>query len=85
MFTQDGVLLKACVGRPTSDLNSVGMLCIVQNADDTKVIEWRPNDLITIDSDIQDQEWAVVNTIGKNLIVNFLAKNKLICLSNWQG
>lgn len=29
-----------------------------------KYIEWRPNDLITIDSDTQDQEWAVVNTIG---------------------
>ncbi|XP_041987896.1 TBC1 domain family member 15 isoform X2 [Aricia agestis] len=65
VFTQDGVLLKACAGRPTSDLNSVGMLCIVQNSDDTKAVEWRPNDLITIDSDIQDQEWAVVNTIGR--------------------
>lgn len=42
------------------------MLCIVQNGDGSKCIEWRPNDLITIDSDTQDQEWAVVNTIGKN-------------------
>ncbi|XP_028175647.1 TBC1 domain family member 15 isoform X2 [Ostrinia furnacalis] len=41
------------------------MLCIVQNGDGTKCIEWRPNDLITIDSDTQDQEWAVVNTIGR--------------------
>ncbi|CAK1540745.1 unnamed protein product [Leptosia nina] len=65
LFTQDGVLLKACIGRPISDLNSIGMLCIVQNPDSTKCIEWRPNDLITIDSDTQDQEWAVVNTIGR--------------------
>ncbi|XP_022123891.2 TBC1 domain family member 15 isoform X1 [Pieris rapae] len=65
LFTQDGVLLKACIGRPISDLNSIGMLCVVQNADGTKCIEWRPNDLITIDSDTQDQEWAVVNTIGR--------------------
>ncbi|XP_021194321.3 TBC1 domain family member 15 isoform X2 [Helicoverpa armigera] len=64
LFTQDGVLLKACLGRPVTDLNSIGMLCIVQNQDNTKCIEWRPNDLITIDSDTQDQEWAVVNTIG---------------------
>ncbi|RVE54720.1 hypothetical protein evm_000487 [Chilo suppressalis] len=65
LFTQDGVLLKACIGRPVTDLNSIGMLCIVQNGDNTKCIEWRPNDLITIDSDTQDQEWAVVNTIGR--------------------
>lgn len=36
----------------------------MENHDTTKGIEWRPNDLITIDSDTQDQEWAVVNTIG---------------------
>ncbi|KAG6454620.1 hypothetical protein O3G_MSEX008781 [Manduca sexta] len=65
LFTQDGVLLKNCVGRPVTDLNSIGMLCIVQNADGTKCVEWRPNDLITIDSDTQDQEWAVVNTVGR--------------------
>ncbi|XP_012548676.1 TBC1 domain family member 15 isoform X1 [Bombyx mandarina] len=65
LFTQDGVLLKTSVGRPVSDFNSIGMLCIVQNADGTKCIEWRPNDLITIDSDTQDQEWAVVNTVGR--------------------
>ncbi|XP_022814347.1 TBC1 domain family member 15 isoform X1 [Spodoptera litura] len=65
LFTQDGVLLKACLGRPVTDLNSIGMLCIVQNQDNSKTIEWRPNDLITIDSDTQDQEWAVVNTIGR--------------------
>ncbi|XP_047530012.1 TBC1 domain family member 15 isoform X1 [Vanessa atalanta] len=65
LFTQDGVLLKASIGRSISDLNSIGMLCIVQNSDATKCIEWRPNDLITIDSDTQDQEWAVVNTIGR--------------------
>lgn len=65
LFTQDGVLLKACHRRPVTDLNSIGMLCIVQNQDSTKCIEWRPNDLITIDSDTQDQEWAVVNTIGR--------------------
>ncbi|CAH2077013.1 unnamed protein product, partial [Iphiclides podalirius] len=65
LFTQDGVLLKACIGRSINELNCIGMLCIVQNADGTKCIEWRPNDLITIDSDTQDQEWAVVNTIGR--------------------
>lgn len=65
LFTQDGVLLKACLGRAVTDLNSIGMLCIVQNQDSSKCIEWRPNDLITIDSDTQDQEWAVVNTIGR--------------------
>ncbi|KAJ0175819.1 hypothetical protein K1T71_008978 [Dendrolimus kikuchii] len=65
LFTQDGVLLKACLGRPVTDLNAIGMLCIVQNTDGTKCIEWRPNDLITIDSDTQDHEWAVVNTIGR--------------------
>lgn len=71
IFTQDGVLLKACAGRPITDLNSIGMLCIVLNGDGSKCIEWRPNDLITIDSDTQDQEWAVVNTIGKNEFQDF--------------
>ncbi|XP_013149195.1 PREDICTED: TBC1 domain family member 15 [Papilio polytes] len=65
LFTQDGVLLKSCIGRSINELNSIGMLCIVQNADASKCVEWRPNDLITIDSDTQDQEWAVVNTIGR--------------------
>ncbi|XP_072939281.1 TBC1 domain family member 15 isoform X2 [Epargyreus clarus] len=65
LFTQDGVLLKASMGRPITDLNAIGMLCIVQNPDGSKCIEWRPNDLITIDSDTQDHEWAVVNTIGR--------------------
>ncbi|XP_073949842.1 TBC1 domain family member 15/17 [Choristoneura fumiferana] len=65
LFTQDGVLVKTCIGRPIADLNSHGMLCIMLNPRGNKVIEWRPNDLITIDSDTQDQEWAVVNTIGK--------------------
>ncbi|XP_034827199.1 TBC1 domain family member 15 isoform X1 [Maniola hyperantus] len=65
LFTQDGVLLKGSMGRAITDLNSIGMLCIVQNTDSSKCIEWRPNDLITIDTDTQDQEWAVVNTIGR--------------------
>ncbi|KAL4710678.1 hypothetical protein ACJJTC_003314 [Scirpophaga incertulas] len=65
LFTQDGVLLKACIGRSVTELNSVGMLCIVQTGEHTKTIEWRPIDTITIDSDTQDQEWAVVNTIGR--------------------
>ncbi|KAG7306117.1 hypothetical protein JYU34_008700 [Plutella xylostella] len=65
LFTQDGVLLKACIGRPITDLNTIGMLCIVETPERTKCIEWRPLDLITIDSDTQDQEWAVVNTIGR--------------------
>ncbi|XP_059055502.1 TBC1 domain family member 15 isoform X2 [Achroia grisella] len=64
LFTQDGVLLKACLGRPVNELNSIGMLCIVQNPDASKSIEWRPNDLITIDS-TQDQDWALVNTIRR--------------------
>ncbi|CAH2108610.1 unnamed protein product [Euphydryas editha] len=65
LFTQDGVLLKMSNGRPNNDPNAVGMLCLVENPNGTKSIEWRPNDLITIDSDTQDQEWAVVNTIGR--------------------
>lgn len=54
-------------GRVNSDPNSVGMLCLVENPNGTKSIEWRPNDLITVDTDGQDQEWAVVNTIGNLL------------------
>lgn len=65
LFTQDGVLCKMTNGRVNSDPNSVGMLCLVENPNGTKSIEWRPNDLITVDTDGQDQEWAVVNTIGR--------------------
>lgn len=65
LFTQDGVLLKACLGRPITELNCIGMLCIVEEPNNVKCIEWRPNDLITIESDTQDQDWAVVNTVDR--------------------
>ncbi|XP_031770753.1 TBC1 domain family member 15 isoform X3 [Galleria mellonella] len=64
LFTQDGVLLKACSGRPVNELNSIGMLCIVQNSDGTKSIEWRPSDIITVCA-VQEQDWALVNAIGR--------------------
>ncbi|CAH1995219.1 unnamed protein product [Acanthoscelides obtectus] len=67
IFTQDGVLLKQAQAAYMSHINSIGTLYISEslNADKKeKFIEWKPND-ITVDSDMQDQEWAVVNTIQK--------------------
>lgn len=31
-----------------------------------RFIEWKAND-VTVDSDVQDQEWAVVNTVQKRV------------------
>ncbi|VEN63150.1 unnamed protein product [Callosobruchus maculatus] len=66
IFTQDGVLLKQAQASYMSYINSIGTLYISEslNSSQKKFIEWKPND-ITVDSDIQDQEWAVVNTIQK--------------------
>lgn len=66
LFSQDGVLLTGASANYIQYLNTTGTLSIVEypNSNSTRFIEWKPND-ITIDSDIQDQEWAVVNTVER--------------------
>lgn len=63
---QDGVLLTSAPAAYMNYINTVGTLFIVEylNSNRTRCIEWKPND-VTIDSDIQDQEWAVVNTVER--------------------
>lgn len=66
VFIQDGVLLKQAPATHMTYLNSIGTLFISESVSSNRMrfIEWKPND-VTVDSDIQDQEWAVVNTIQK--------------------
>ncbi|XP_044733029.1 TBC1 domain family member 15 [Chrysoperla carnea] len=66
LYVQDGVLLKSASASHLSDVNTTGTLGIVEylNTNGTRFIEWKRTD-ITVDSEIQDQEWAVVNTIGQ--------------------
>ncbi|KAJ8982106.1 hypothetical protein NQ317_010964 [Molorchus minor] len=66
IFTQDGVLLKQAAANYMTFINTIGTLYVTEcpSSNRQRFIEWRPND-VTIDSDIQDQEWAVVNTIQK--------------------
>ncbi|KAI4464041.1 tbc1 domain family member gtpase-activating protein [Holotrichia oblita] len=70
IFVQEGVLL---LKGPTSHMEYMkltGTLYITryekhENEYSKIFIEWKPNENLTIDSDIQDQEWAVVNTVEK--------------------
>lgn len=66
LFCQDGVLLKTASASFIQYVNTSGTLSIVEylNSNQTRFIEWKPND-ITIDSEVQDQEWAVVNTVER--------------------
>lgn len=73
VFSQDGVLLKEAPPAPYNVfINTIGTLYIWENIEnDTsttkkRFLEWKPND-VTVDSDIQDQEWAVVNTVQKRV------------------
>ncbi|KAL1506574.1 hypothetical protein ABEB36_005908 [Hypothenemus hampei] len=70
IFSQDGVLLKQAPSSFIPFINAIGTIYIwsTETNDGTRPIkrflEWKPND-VTIDSDVQDQEWAVVNTVQK--------------------
>lgn len=66
LFCQDGVLLKSASANYIQYVNTSGTLSILEypNSNQTRCIEWKPND-ITVDSDVQDQEWAVVNTVER--------------------
>lgn len=66
IFSQDGVMLKQAPANYINFVNTIGTfyISLTSSPSNKKFIEWKPND-VTIDSDIQDQEWAVVNTIQK--------------------
>ncbi|EFA02210.1 TBC1 domain family member 15 [Tribolium castaneum] len=66
IFSQDGVQLKTAQASFVNYLNLVGTLYITEyaNSNCRRCLEWKPND-VTVDSDVQDQEWAVVNTVQK--------------------
>lgn len=66
IFVQDGVLLKQAPATYMTYINSIGTLYISESVSSNhmRFIEWKPND-VTVDSEFQDQEWAVVNTVQK--------------------
>lgn len=66
VFIQDGILLKQAPATYMSYINSIGTLYISESVSSNRkrFIEWKPID-VTVDSEIQDQEWAVVNTVEK--------------------
>ncbi|XP_076255657.1 TBC1 domain family member 15/17 [Rhynchophorus ferrugineus] len=68
-FSQEGILLKEAPPSHETYIDSIGIIIIHESKKDGEdlkkfMLEWKPND-ITIDSDIQYQEWAVVNTVQK--------------------
>lgn len=70
IFVQEGVLLLSGPASHIEYMKLTGTLYIThyekhENEYSTIFIEWKPNENLTIDSDIQDQEWAVVNTVEK--------------------
>lgn len=66
IFTQDGVLLKQAPAVHMPHINTIGTLYVTEspNSSRQRFIEWKPNEII-IEPEVQDQEWALVNTIQK--------------------
>ena len=65
LFNQDGILLQTGPASHIDYIKCTGTIYIVQYESSENIrlsLEWKPNDL-TIVSEVQDQEWAVVNTI----------------------
>lgn len=67
LFSQDGVLLKQATAAYLSFINSIGTFYLTESTNDAteQFIEWRPNEVTIVDTDVQEQEWTVVNTIHK--------------------
>nr|XP_022906269.1 TBC1 domain family member 15-like isoform X2 [Onthophagus taurus] len=68
LFCQDGVLLESGPASHIEYIRAPGTLFITryENCDSSSLyVEWKPLESFTIESDTQDQEWAVVNTIEK--------------------
>ncbi|XP_050295947.1 TBC1 domain family member 15 [Anthonomus grandis grandis] len=72
VFNQDGVQLRQAPSTYINFINITGSLYICESTPyeeghaKKRVLIWKPND-VTIDSDVQDQEWAVVNTVQKRI------------------
>ncbi|CAG9765437.1 unnamed protein product [Ceutorhynchus assimilis] len=72
VFSQDGVLLRQAPSAYIQYINTIGTLYIWETLENEachskkRLLEWKPND-VTVDSDVQDQEWAVVNTVQKRV------------------
>lgn len=62
IFSQDGVILYNAPAAYTNFYKSSGTLTITKYTNEEKFIEWKSNDVM-IESDVQDQEWAVVNAV----------------------
>lgn len=68
LFSQDGVLLVEAPAIYIQYFNTPGLLSIIEypNSNSSRYMEWKPNDItIDADTDIQDQEWAMVNTVER--------------------
>lgn len=70
IFVQEGILLLHGPASHMEYMKLAGTLYITryettENEYSGICVEWKPNENLTIDSDIQDQEWAVVNTVEK--------------------
>lgn len=81
IFSQDGVYLTSAPASYMNYCHTSGTLLITEylNTNSSRYIEWKPSELI-IDSDVQDHEWAVVNTVERRtrtLSENSDVSNKL--------
>lgn len=68
LYIQDGIQLKSAQAAYLQYINLVGTIYVTEYAysdsDCKKYLEWKPNE-VTVDSDVQEQEWALVNTVQK--------------------
>lgn len=62
LFTQDGVILYNAPAAYTNFYKNSGTLMITEYNNEKRCIEWKSNE-VTIESDVQDQEWAVVSAV----------------------
>lgn len=62
LFCQDGVVLHSAPATYANFYKTSGTFFITEYANKEKFIEWKSND-VTIESEVQDQEWAVVNAV----------------------
>lgn len=59
-----GVLVKSQGQNRDDDSQCSGTLSIIEYSGTRKCIEWRPTE-VSVDSETHDQEWAMVNTVGR--------------------
>ncbi|XP_069675162.1 TBC1 domain family member 15 isoform X2 [Periplaneta americana] len=64
LYSHHGVLVKSQSQNRDEDSQCSGTLSITEYKSIGKCIEWKPTE-VSVDSETNDQEWAMVNTVGR--------------------